>query len=87
MKSDGFFSKNAVRMCVCCRGSFAQDKLLRFSVQEGRIVPFAGRGRSFYVCHACLNDKNILKQVLRAKNIPRDKKYVQAWLEEIRTYE
>ncbi|CCM10939.1 DUF448 domain-containing protein [Helicobacter heilmannii] len=85
MRISAFCSKNAMRTCVCCRRSFSQAVLLRFSVQEGRILPFSGVGRSFYLCRACLDNKNLLKQVLRTKNTPKDKQYLQSWLEEIRT--
>ncbi|CRF52057.1 DUF448 domain-containing protein [Helicobacter ailurogastricus] len=85
MRTSAFCSKNAMRTCVCCRKCFSQATLLRFSVQEGHIVRFSGVGRSFYVCRACLDDKNLLKQVLKTKNTPKDRQYLQSWLEEIRT--
>ncbi|CRF40353.1 DUF448 domain-containing protein [Helicobacter ailurogastricus] len=85
MRISAFCSKNAMRTCVCCRKCFSQATLLRFSVQEGHIVRFSGVGRSFYVCRACLDDKNLLKQVLKTKNTPKDRQYLQSWLEEIRT--
>lgn len=84
MRNSAFFSKNATRTCVCCRGRFLQKKLLRFSVLNHAIIVFQGRGRSFYLCHACLESKNVVKQVLKTKHTPKNKRYIEAWLEEIR---
>ncbi|WP_121022804.1 YlxR family protein [Helicobacter vulpis] len=84
MKIKTFVSKNAVRTCVCCRQRLMQAVLLRFSVQEGRIVAFQGSGRSFYLCGACIHAKNACKQVLKLKHAPKNKHYIQAWLEEVR---
>ncbi|CCB79617.1 putative protein [Helicobacter bizzozeronii CIII-1] len=83
MRSSALFSKKAVRMCVCCRERFLQEKLLRFSVLDNVIITFQGSGRSFYLCHACLNSKHATKQVLKTKNTPKNKHYIEAWLEEI----
>ncbi|WP_104694956.1 DUF448 domain-containing protein [Helicobacter salomonis] len=84
MKASVFYSKNAVRTCVCCRARLKQVELLRFSVREGRIIVFQGSGRSFYLCGACLHVKHVDKQVLKVKHTPKNKHYIQAWLEEVR---
>ncbi|MFC3847231.1 DUF448 domain-containing protein [Helicobacter baculiformis] len=84
MKTSVFFSKNAVRTCVCCRERLMQAELLRFSVQGSKIVVFQGSGRSFYLCGACLHAKNVYKQVLKVRHAPKNKNYIQAWLEEVR---
>ncbi|CAM2755560.1 YlxR family protein [Helicobacter felis] len=84
MQIKGFFSKNAVRMCVCCRERALQENLLRFSIQEGKIISFCGQGRSFYLCKTCLYAKDVCRQILKVKHAPKNKAYIGTWLEEVR---
>ncbi|WP_233704404.1 DUF448 domain-containing protein [Helicobacter cynogastricus] len=71
-------------MCVCCRERAPQGDLLRFSTQESKIIPFCGRGRSFYLCKACLHAKDACRQILKVKHAPKNKAYIGTWLEEVR---
>lgn len=76
-------SKKAImqRMCVACRGRFAQDSLLRLQVKDGKIVAFSGFGRSFYLCDSCIESKNcekILQKIFKT-NITNLKESAQIW--------
>ena len=54
------------RMCVSCRKRDNQDKLFRLQCIEGSLQRFAGKGRSFYLCHDCIeDDKRVLKSLMR----------------------
>lgn len=69
------------RMCVACRGRFAQDLLLRLQVKDGKIVAFSGFGRSFYLCDSCIESKNcekILQKIFKI-NITNLKESAQIW--------
>ncbi len=69
------------RMCVACRGRFAQDLLLRLQVKDGKIVAFSGFGRSFYLCESCTKTKNcekILQKIFKI-NITNLKESAQIW--------
>ena len=53
-----------IRMCVACRGRFEQEKLLRLQQNTSNIpILFTGKGRSFYLCPACIEDKKRLKRL------------------------
>jgi len=60
---------NSVRMCVICRGRFYQRDLRRFQVAEGRVRAYAGAGRSFYICEACLEKFDEIKFKKALKNL------------------
>ena len=50
-------SKKPIRMCVVCKKRFLQKELLRYSIQEQKIVKHCGFGRSLYLCFLC-KEKN-----------------------------
>lgn len=54
------------RMCVSCRIKSAQNELVRLRCVDGRLQPFGGWGRSFYICKDCLLDeKKVIKSLMR----------------------
>lgn len=46
-----------IRMCISCRIKFPQKTLIRLVQLDKTIVKFTGRGRSFYLCQACLKEE------------------------------
>ncbi len=46
-----------IRMCVVCRGRFAQSSLIRLQCKDANLYSFSGSGRSFYICSECVDDK------------------------------
>lgn len=65
--------KKPIRMCILCRQRFEQNLLLRFQVNNEKIIEFTQRGRSFYICEECLRHDSeklikLLNMKLRLKN-------------------
>lgn len=54
-----------VRMCVVCRERFAQVELVRLQCRNGKLEPYANEGRSFYLCHLCVDHKKAPGQLSR----------------------
>ena len=54
-----------VRMCIHCRGRFMQAQLIRLQCQNNQIQPFQGYGRSFYLCHSCIDDRKLAKRLAK----------------------
>ncbi|PAF53205.1 hypothetical protein BKH42_07330 [Helicobacter sp. 13S00482-2] len=79
-----FSSQNSVRMCVCCRKRFGQNKLIRLKTDGTKIVFFDGIGRSFYICEECIGSEKIIGSLIRLKNIPKDKNIITEHIKEIR---
>lgn len=53
-------------MCIVCRVRDAQQNLLRLSCLNQQLSLFEGRGRSFYLCRACVDDdKKLSKSLMR----------------------
>lgn len=53
-----FYSQRSIRTCVCCRGKILQKDLIRFRYQTNLLELYNGAGRSFYICHECLENKH-----------------------------
>jgi len=45
--------KRTLRTCIFCRGKFEQKELLRFKVEDKKLVSYNNYGRSFYICSDC----------------------------------
>ena len=54
-----------IRMCVVCRNRFYQDTLYRLQCVNKKLIKWQGRGRSFYVCKNCVNDKKFTKYIVK----------------------
>ena len=51
------------RMCIQCRQRQAQSSMTRLQCKEQKIIAFDGIGRSFYVCHICIENPRLVKQL------------------------
>ena len=55
-----------IRMCIVCRGKFAQSELVRLQCQDRYLISFTNQGRSFYICKNCSDDdKKCAKSLAR----------------------
>ena len=55
-----------LRVCISCRQSDIQNKLIRLQCENAQLSLFRGNGRSFYLCKVCLVDqKKVLKALMR----------------------
>ncbi len=59
---------NPIRMCINCRKRDLQSSLIRLQCKDKEIIYHTNIGRSFYICHACFDekDKKLLKALSRA---------------------
>ena len=47
-----------IRMCIACRERDLQKKLIRLQQDSNNsIIPYSGKGRSFYLCTVCSKDE------------------------------
>ncbi|MEA1920885.1 MAG: DUF448 domain-containing protein [Campylobacterota bacterium] len=54
------------RMCVTCRGKFAQSELVRLQCQDRELIAYTSQGRSFYLCKTCIDEaKRCAKSLAR----------------------
>ena len=65
--------KKPIRMCIICRGRFEQRSLTRFQINNGKLVKFSKKGRSFYICLKCKRLKEM--QLVKALNSKLKLKY------------
>ncbi len=59
-------------MCIACRTRESQNDLIRLQLQEGHVVPFSGRGRSFYLCPACADDPRRIRGIAKRLGVEYD---------------
>lgn len=52
-------------MCIACRSRHPQNTLIRLKQEGKEIVEFDGKGRSFYLCHACARDDKKIKGLVK----------------------
>lgn len=64
-----YSSKNASRMCVCCRDRFLQSSLFRLCVIDEKVSVFCGLGRSFYLCPKCIKEIRVIEKVAKIKRL------------------
>jgi uncharacterized protein len=76
---------NPTRMCISCRQRDTQEKLLRIQCIDGQIEVFQNSGRSFYLCHACLNEEKKISKALMRQCRSGDKDKLMNKLKEIIT--
>jgi predicted RNA-binding protein YlxR (DUF448 family) len=61
-----------IRMCINCKNRYPQKDLIRLQCEKNVIISYTGKGRSFYICNNCLEDKKLFKsfqRVCKNKNI------------------
>ena len=68
-------------MCIACRKRELQSRLIRIQHTEGRMVPYSGRGRSMYLCHACSTENRQIKKI--SKRYRLDEAEFKAMLKEL----
>lgn len=70
--------KTPIRMCVCCRGRFAQAMLyrLQYLPQSRRLITYNGLGRSFYLCKSCADNERAIVALCRVCRIDKKQKQI-----------
>lgn len=56
-----------IRMCIVCRKKFLQSNLHRFIIKDKIILKYDKIGRSFYICHDCLENNTFLNKIIKKK--------------------
>jgi len=57
--------KQPIRMCINCRKRIEQKSLFRFQCNNGELIPYQNKGRSFYICKECLKRDSTLKKIIK----------------------
>ncbi|MEA3454912.1 MAG: DUF448 domain-containing protein [Campylobacterota bacterium] len=70
-----------IRMCLSCRERNAQNSMIRLQQDTNQINAYQGRGRSFYLCHNCINSKKKTKGL--AKRFKQDEERFTKFLKEL----
>ena len=52
-------------MCIACRSRLPQNTLIRLKQEGSEVVGFDGKGRSFYLCHICVNNEKKIKGLVK----------------------
>lgn len=70
--------RTPIRMCVCCRGRFAQDSLyrLQYCANGKRLVAYSGLGRSFYLCSPCAASERVWAALVRVCKVDKKQKHM-----------
>ena len=71
------------RMCIACRSRHPQNTLIRLKQEDDEIVAFDGKGRSFYLCVACVNNEKKIKGLV--KRFKQDEERFTKLLKELAT--
>ncbi len=53
------------RMCIACRSRLPQNTLIRLKQEDGEVVAFDGKGRSFYLCDMCIHNEKKMKGLVK----------------------
>jgi len=60
--------KKPIRMCIICRKRYEQSTLIRFQLNNGKLIEFSKVGRSSYICLECISiDEEKLVKMLNGK--------------------
>jgi len=54
-----------IRMCIACRERDLQKKLIRLQQDNNNIIPYSGKGRSFYLCTVCSKNEKKIKGLIK----------------------
>ncbi len=52
-------------MCIACRSRHPQNTLIRLKQEDGEVVGFDGKGRSFYLCDMCVHNEKKMKGLVK----------------------
>ncbi len=83
----GIISMNSIkkrkptRMCLSCRQRAIKKTLVRLQQSENEILSYQGVGRSFYICHECINNEKKIKGL--TKRFKQDKERFIKFLKEL----
>ena len=58
--------KKPTRMCISCRQKIVRITMVRLQQKENKILTYQGSGRSFYLCHKCINDEKKNQKIIKA---------------------
>ncbi len=73
-----------IRMCIACRVRQLQKDLIRLQQKGNSIVPYTGRGRSFYLCYICSQDEKKVKGLIKRFKLSTDNsKWFVKYLKEL----
>jgi predicted RNA-binding protein YlxR (DUF448 family) len=53
------------RMCIACRSRNPQNTLIRLKQEDEKIIAYDGKGRSFYLCDICAENKKKIKGLVK----------------------
>ncbi len=70
-----------IRMCIACRKRERQQELIRLQKDQGNLIRYSGKGRSFYLCTKCIEGQHITKIVAGREKI--DIKSVEELIKEL----
>ncbi len=73
--------RKPIRMCLSCRQRAVKKTLVRLQQNENEIVSYQGIGRSFYICHECINNEKKIKGL--TKRFKQDKERFIKFLKEL----
>jgi len=65
--------KKPIRMCIVCKNRFYQNELNRLQCKNSKLIKWEGKGRSFYICKECINDKKLIKYIANLCKISKEK--------------
>ncbi len=57
-----------IRMCIVCKKRDKQYSLNRLQCINNQLTKFTGKGRSFYVCNECINNKKFINLLSKKCN-------------------
>jgi len=66
-----------VRMCIVCRQKFFKEELYRMQCIKNKLVKWQGKGRSFYICPNCLDNKKFVQYVSKKCNLSKEEAKMQ----------
>jgi len=70
-----------IRMCIACRKRERQQELIRLQKDQGNLIRYSGKGRSFYLCTKCIEGQHIAKIVAGREKL--DIKSVEELIKEL----
>ncbi|MEA3492407.1 MAG: DUF448 domain-containing protein [Campylobacterota bacterium] len=68
-------------MCLSCRQRNAQNLMVRLQQDANIITTYRGYGRSFYLCHDCINNEKKIKGL--TKRFKQDRERFVKFLKEL----
>ncbi len=73
--------KKPTRMCISCRQKIVRITMVRLQQKENKILTYQGSGRSFYLCHKCIDDEKKIRRL--SKRFKEDFRQFNKFLKEL----